>query len=138
MAASSPASAAGDPQVVLQVIQDTLQRIGSHKGVLGYFVLNPKDNTIMQSAGFGNNEPLKLKYAKKLSDFIQLTQSMVRSLDHDDDLTFLRMRWRQREIIMAPDYANREYLLVVVHDQVPNAPADEPSPASPVAEAPPA
>lgn len=127
MASPSPSSnapnAQGDPAVVSQVIQDTLARIAGHKGVLGYLVLNPKDGELMQGAGFGNNDALRLRYAAKLGAFVSLTQSTVRSFDHDDDLTFLRMRWRKREIIVAPDLTNREYILIVVHDQIPQAAA---------------
>jgi hypothetical protein len=103
------------PQAQQTVISDTLARVAALKGVVGYMVVHPKDGSVLQHAGFDGNKRMMLSYAEKLHAFISVTQSMVRLLDHNDDLTFLRMRWRQREIILAPDL-NREYLLIVVHD----------------------
>ena len=99
-----------------QVVRSTLLRIGGHKGVIGYMVLNPKDGSVMECVGFGNDKDMTERYADVLYGFVQLTQSTVRTLDRDDDLTFLRMRWRLREILIAPDL-NKEYTLVVVQDQ---------------------
>lgn len=99
-----------------QVVRSTLLRIGGHKGVVGYMILNPKDGSVMECVGFGNDKALTEKYADILLGFVQLTVSTVRTLDRDDDLTFLRMRWRLREILIAPDL-NSDYTLVVVQDQ---------------------
>lgn len=99
-----------------KVIQDTLDRIARHNGVYGYLILHPKDGHILQSSGFEDNKKIAENYAEKLVAFLSVTQSTVRTISHSDDLTFLRMRWRLREIIIAPDL-NREYVLIVVHDQ---------------------
>ncbi len=99
-----------------QVVRSTLLRIGCHKGVVGYMVLNPKDGSVMECVGFGNDKSMSERYADVLYSFVQLTQSTVRTLDRDDDLTFMRMRWRLREILIVPDL-NKEYTLVVVQDQ---------------------
>jgi hypothetical protein len=79
-----------------QVVRSTLLRIGGHKGVVGYMVLNPKDGAVMECVGFGNDKALTERYADVLYGFVLLTQSTVRTLDRDDDLTFMRMRWRLR------------------------------------------
>lgn len=100
----------------LQVVRQTLLRIAGHKGVVGYMVLSPKDGSIMECVGFNNDRKLTEQYADKLFGLVALTQSTVRTLDHDDDLTFLRMRWRLREILISPDLS-KEYVLVVVQDQ---------------------
>ena len=106
------------------VIKASLSRISAHKGVVGYMVLSPKDGHILESVGFNNNKEFVSLYAEKLHAFVSLTQSTVRSLDHTDELTFLRMRWRQREIIIAPDL-NKEYCLIVIQDQAPEDGKDE-------------
>lgn len=100
----------------LQVVRQTLLRIAGHKGVMGYMILNPKDGGIVECVGFNNDRKLTELYADKLFGFVNLTQSTVRTLANDDDLTFLRMRWRLREILIAPDL-NKEYVLIVVQDQ---------------------
>ena len=107
---------ATDTAAQQQVIQDTLTRIGAHKGVLGYLVLHPKNGHLLHSHGFNDDKAMIESYREKLHAFMAASHSVVRSLDHDDALTFLRMRWRQREIIMAPDYMHHEYVLVIVHD----------------------
>ena len=99
-----------------QIIKDTLARIASHRGVVGYLILNPRDGSVMESSGFNNDKNLAELYAEKLQAFLSVTQSVVRTLDHDDDLAFLRLRWGRREIIIAPD-VHRDYVVIVVHDQ---------------------
>ena len=116
------------------VISDTLARVAALKGVVGYLVVHPKDGSVLQYAGFQDSKRLMLQYAEKLHAFVNVTQSMVRLLDHNDDLTFLRMRRRQREIILAPDL-NREYLLIVVHDHQALGGGEQPSGAALVDEA---
>lgn len=110
-------SAQQERETQLQVVRQTLLRIAGHKGVVGYMVLNPRDGAVMECVGFNNDRKLTELYADKLFGLIHLTQSTVRTLDNTDDLTFLRMRWRLREILIAPDLTNREYVLVVVQDQ---------------------
>lgn len=100
----------------VQVVRQTLLRIAGHKGVVGYMVLNPKDGSIVECVGFNNDRKLTEAYADKLFGFVHLAQSTVRTLSNEDDLTFLRMRWRLREILIAPDL-NKEFMLVVVQDQ---------------------
>jgi hypothetical protein len=107
---------ATDTAAQQQVAQDTLARIGAHKGVLGYLVLHPKSGHLLHAHGFSDDKALIESYRDKLHSFMMASHSVVRSLDHDDALTFLRMRWRQREIIMAPDHAHHDYVLIVVHD----------------------
>jgi dynein light chain roadblock-type len=99
-----------------KVVTDTLARIGSHKGVVGFLVLQPKSGHLLHATGFGDDKNVIEAHREKLHAFLHASHSVVRSLDHNDSLTFLRMRWRQREIIMAPDYQNGEYVLIVVHD----------------------
>lgn len=98
------------------MVRQTLLRIAGHKGVLGYMILNPRDGDVVECVGFNNDRKMTELYADKLFGFVSLTQSTVRTLAHDDDLTFLRMRWRLREILIAPDL-NKEYILIVVQDQ---------------------
>lgn len=109
-------SVAKQQQLIHQkVVRETLARIAKHEGVLGYAVVNPRDGRIFEFAGFQNNKVMAEDFVDTLMSFLSVTQSMVRIIDRDDELTFLRMRWRHREIIIAPD---KEYALIVVQDKV--------------------
>jgi len=101
------------------LVESTLHRIVGHRGVAGYVVMS-KEGSVMRAVGFEDNRDMVKKYATRMFQFTQLAHSVVRTLDFDDELTFLRMRWRHREIILAPD-SNREYILLVVHDKITEA-----------------
>ena len=57
-----------------------------------------------------------LQYSALISQLTAKARSVVRDLDPQNDLTFLRLRSRKHEIMVAPD---REYMLIVIQD--PNA-----------------
>ena len=98
------------------VIEQTLARISSLPGVLGYIALHPADGRILEFVGFGDDAAAVEKYASALYAFSMLAQSTVRTIDTEEDLTFVRMRWANREVFIAPD-SKKEYILIVVHEQ---------------------
>lgn len=53
------------------------------------------------------------KYAGLLAQLVTKARSVVRTIDADNDVTFLRVRTRKHEILIAPD---REYLLVTIQN----------------------
>lgn len=57
-----------------------------------------------------------LQYSALISQLAAKARSVVRDLDPQNDLTFLRIRSKKHEIMVAPD---REYILIVIQD--PNA-----------------
>jgi len=59
------------------------------------------------------DEKQSTQHAALLSQLTMKASSLVETLDASDDLTFLRIRSRNREIMISPD---KEYLLVVVQD----------------------
>eukprot|EP00658_Telonema_sp_P-2_P045208 TRINITY_DN33139_c0_g1_i1.p1 TRINITY_DN33139_c0_g1~~TRINITY_DN33139_c0_g1_i1.p1 ORF type:complete len:177 (-),score=43.58 TRINITY_DN33139_c0_g1_i1:82-540(-) len=92
-------------------------RIAGHKGVLGYMFLRPKDGFLLDVVGFNNDKQMIDLYSSKLYNLISLAQSVVRTINHTEEVTFLRMRFGLREAIVAPDL-NKEYILVVIQDQM--------------------
>jgi dynein light chain roadblock-type len=124
---------AKEQKVNQEVIRTTLTRIAGHKGVLGYMFLRPKDGVILDVVGFNNDKQLIDLYSSKLYNLISLAQSVVRTINHTEEVTFLRMRFGLREAIVAPDL-NKEYILVVIQDQILAAEAEE-TPAVEVADA---
>jgi len=93
-------------------VEETLKRISSHKGVHGILIVNADGNPIRSTLDPG----LTNSYAALITDIAAKARSMVRDLDPTNDLTFLRIRSKKHEIMVAPD---KEYILIVV--QNPNA-----------------
>ena len=84
-------------------VEETLKRINSHKGVQGIVIVN-QDCIPIRST-------LDDKTSKMVSsDIVHLcsrARSAVRSLDPQNDLTFLRIRSKKYEILVAPDKVRR-------------------------------
>ena len=71
-------------------IEETLARIQSHRGVEGVIVVNSEGIPIRTSKGM--DEDLIHKYAANLTQLAAKARSVVRDLDPQNDLTFLRIR----------------------------------------------
>ncbi|KAL9191518.1 hypothetical protein ACHAXT_001224 [Thalassiosira profunda] len=94
-------------------MEETIARISSHKGVEGVLIMDRRGAVIQSTL---DDEQTKT-HAGALSDLAGKASRIVGILNPDDDLTFLRIRSKQREIMISPD---KEYLLVVL--QSPNTP----------------
>lgn len=92
-------------------VEETLERIKSHKGVESVIIVNAEGVPIRPSKGM--DEETTQKYAANISQLAAKARSVVRDLDPQNDLTFLRIRSKKHEIMVAPD---KEYLLIVVQD----------------------
>eukprot|EP01065_Artemidia_motanka_P015125 TRINITY_DN18_c0_g1_i2.p2 TRINITY_DN18_c0_g1~~TRINITY_DN18_c0_g1_i2.p2 ORF type:complete len:165 (+),score=77.48 TRINITY_DN18_c0_g1_i2:71-565(+) len=114
------AAAAGQPQAQQvqhqqRVVDGVLSRISQHKGVLGLLVVNPRDGSLWKwlSPQQALDEKKSQLHAEKLWLFVTLTRSIVRTLDTQNDLTFLRVRGKKYEYIIAPE---RDFVLIVIQD----------------------
>uniref|UniRef100_A0A8C7JCZ1 Dynein light chain roadblock n=2 Tax=Oncorhynchus TaxID=8016 RepID=A0A8C7JCZ1_ONCKI len=87
-------------------VEETLKRIQTHKGVIGTIVVNAEGNTTLITS-------TKVDYAGLLHQLTMKARSTVRDLDPQNDLTFLRIRSKKHEIMVAPD---KEYLLIVIQN----------------------
>lgn len=80
-------------------VEETLKRINSHKGVQGIVIINsdgvPIRSTLEQS--------LSTNYAAHIMSLASKARSAVRTLDPQNDLTFLRIRSKKHEILVAPE-----------------------------------
>lgn len=61
----------------------------------------------------GMSDELTNKYTSNLSELINKARSAIRDIEPTDDLTFIRIRSKNHEIMIAPD---KEYLLIVVQN----------------------
>merc|ERR1719422_852254 len=93
-------------------IEEAISRIKTHKGVSGIVIVNAEGIPIRSDL----EKSLANKYGKMISQLSDKARSLVRDLDPQNNLTFLRIRSKKHEIMVAPD---REYILIVIQD--PNA-----------------
>ena len=93
-------------------VDQSLKRIVGNKSVIGIIVLDGK-NTITHTSF--KDENLKNKLSKTLPELINKARNMVRDLDPENDLTFLRIRSGTTELMIAP---GDDYTLIVAQNVV--------------------
>ena len=99
---------AADPSAVAEM-EETVARISAHKGVEGVLIMDRRGATIQSTL----DEEQTRTHAAALSELAGKASSIVGMLNPDDELTFLRIRSRQREIMISPD---KGFLLVVLQN----------------------
>ena len=94
-------------------VEETVKRLASHKGVEGSVIVNGDGVPIRTTL----DQELTLQYAALVTQLAIKARHMVRELAQtgDDDLQFLRVRSKQREIMIAPGFdKDHQFTLVVV------------------------
>ncbi|XP_052540158.1 uncharacterized protein LOC128081185 isoform X2 [Tympanuchus pallidicinctus] len=86
-------------RVVMAEVEETLKRIQSHKGVQGLIVANSDGIPIRSTM----DNTTTIQYVGLMHSFIMKARSAVRNIDPQNDLTFLRIRTKKNEIMVAPD-----------------------------------
>eukprot|EP00794_Sanderia_malayensis_P017737 gene17737-19510_t len=81
-------------------VEACLSRIKTHTGVLGVIVVN-KDDIPVKTTLDNQTTQLYTEHCRQLS---QLARHTVRDVDPTNDLTFLRIRSKKNEIVIAPDH----------------------------------
>ncbi|XP_021573064.1 dynein light chain roadblock-type 1 isoform X1 [Carlito syrichta] len=79
-------------------VEETLKRLQSQKGVQGIIVVNTEGIPIKSTM----DNPTTTQYANLMHSFILKARSTVREIDPQNDLTFLRIRSKKNEIMVAP------------------------------------
>merc|ERR1712228_23810 len=90
-------------------VEETLKRISSHKGVQGIVIVNAEGIPIRSTM----ENQITTQYAANLSSLAGKARSVVRDLDPQNDLTFLRVRTKKHEMMIAPE---KDFLLIVVQN----------------------
>jgi len=90
-------------------VEETMKRIQSHKGVVGTIVVNSEGIPVKSTL----DNTTTVQYAGLISSLADKARSVVRDLDPSNDLTFLRIRSKKHEIMVAPD---KEFILIVVQN----------------------
>ncbi|XP_067293230.1 dynein light chain roadblock-type 2 [Pseudorasbora parva] len=88
-------------------VEDTLKRIQGYNGVIGTIVVNGEGIPIRTTL----DNSTTVQYVGLLHQLVMKARSTVRDIDPQNDLTFLRIRSKKHEIIVAPD---KEFLMIVI------------------------
>lgn len=91
--------------------EETIRRLAAHKGVAGVIVVNGEGIPIKTTL----ENHVSVQYAGLMSSLVDKARAVVRDLDPTNDLTFLRIRSKKSEVMIAPD---REFILIVVQNPV--------------------
>uniref|UniRef100_A0A3B5BMH9 Dynein light chain roadblock n=1 Tax=Stegastes partitus TaxID=144197 RepID=A0A3B5BMH9_9TELE len=89
-------------------VEETLRRIEASKGVIGTIVVNAEGIPIKTTL----DNPTTAKYAELLCQLSTMARNTVRDIDPQNDFTFLRIRSKKHEIMVAVG----DYLLIVIQD----------------------
>mmetsp|Transcript_25879 Transcript_25879/g.31397 ORF Transcript_25879/g.31397 Transcript_25879/m.31397 type:complete len:100 (+) Transcript_25879:189-488(+) len=90
-------------------VEETMKRINSHKGVIGIIIVNNDGIPIRTTLSSG----VTVQYAALVTHMASKARSVVRTLDPQNELQFLRIRSKKHEIMVAPDH---DYVLIVVQN----------------------
>ncbi|XP_068722350.1 uncharacterized protein [Montipora capricornis] len=90
-------------------VEELLKRIQGHKGVIGIIIVNNEGIPIRTTL----DNSTTVQYAGLIHSLTSKARSTVRDIDPQNDLTFLRVRSKKHEIMIAPD---KEYLMIVIQN----------------------
>ncbi|KAI8643712.1 hypothetical protein BD408DRAFT_414424 [Parasitella parasitica] len=90
-------------------VDETLKRISSRKGVKAVVILKNEGQVVRSTL----DQELSKQYGHLISALVQQTRTTIATLDDQNELTFMRVRTKKHEIMVAPDH---EYLLVVIQN----------------------
>ncbi|XP_040186323.1 dynein light chain roadblock-type 1 [Rana temporaria] len=88
-------------------VEETLKRIQGQKGVQGIIIVNAEGIPIKSTM----DNATTAQYAGLMHHLVTKSRSSLRDIDPQNDLTFLRLRSKKNEIMIAPD---KDYMLVVI------------------------
>merc|ERR1712159_587346 len=93
----------------LATVEATLERIKHHKGVVGYIIINSEGHYVKTTL----DNSTTTQYQSLISSLAQKSRAVIRDLDPQDNLRFLRIKSLKHEIMVAPD---NDYTLIVIQD----------------------
>uniref|UniRef100_A0A8C5G2D2 Dynein, light chain, roadblock-type 1 n=1 Tax=Gouania willdenowi TaxID=441366 RepID=A0A8C5G2D2_GOUWI len=82
-------------------VEETLKRIQSQKGVQGIIIVNSEGIPIKSTLDNSST----VQYSALLHQLLMKARSTVRDIDPQNDLTFLRVRSKKNEIMIAPGHS---------------------------------
>ncbi|KAI5072149.1 hypothetical protein GOP47_0012255 [Adiantum capillus-veneris] len=93
-------------------VEETFKRVGSHKGVLGTMIMSSMGIPIKSTM----DAPTTMKHAVFLGPLAAKAKHMLHSIDASQELTLLRARSIDREVIIVP----KDDFVVIILQKVSN------------------
>lgn len=93
-----------------------MRRIIKHTGVQDVIITDKDAKLIYHDTKTNMNSQDAQKYASNLVQLATQARSVVRDLDPQNDLSFLRIRSKKNEIMVAPD---KDFMMMVVQKSGP-------------------
>ncbi|XP_037538749.1 dynein light chain roadblock-type 2-like [Nematolebias whitei] len=90
-------------------VENTLERIENYKGVIGTIIVNSEGIPIRTSF----DDSKTVQYAGLLRNLTVMARNVVRDIDPQNDLTFLRVRTKKYEIMFS---LQNNYLMIVIQN----------------------
>jgi dynein light chain roadblock-type len=95
-------------------IEELIKGVTGHAGVKGFIIVNSEGIPIRHSFD-DSDRLLAIQYAGLLQQMTHKAKAAIKELEPTNDLTFLRLRSKKHEILVAPE---RDYLLIVIQEPV--------------------
>ena len=93
-------------------VEERILRIKQHRGVIGLLIVDENGKVLRTTMNKQDKEQNPIQIAKKVTELAKKARSVVRDIDPQNDLTFFRVRGRNKqEIMVAPD--KNLYLIVL-------------------------
>lgn len=90
-------------------LDEILKRITEIKNIAGVIVVNSEGITVKSTL----ENSLSVQYSVLISQLSERAKSIVRDLDPANELTYLRIKSRKHEILVAPE---DDFILIVVQN----------------------
>ncbi|KAK7119360.1 dynein light chain roadblock-type 1 [Siphateles boraxobius] len=90
-------------------VDETMKRLQNQKGVQGIIIVNAEGIPIKSTLDNAST----VQYAGNIHQLLMKARGIVRDIDPQNDLTFLRIRSKKNEVMIAPD---KDYFLIVIQN----------------------
>lgn len=90
-------------------VEEIVKKLQGHKGVVGIIVVNCEGIPIRTTL----DNPTTVHYSGLIHELMLKARATIKDIDQSNDLTFLRIRSKKHEIMIAPE---KEYMLIVVQN----------------------
>ena len=80
-------------------VEETLKRLVAHKGVIGTIIVNSDGIPIKSTL----DSHTTTQYSGLINQLVEQARTMFKEIDSTNDLTFMRLRTKKHELMVAPD-----------------------------------
>jgi dynein light chain roadblock-type len=90
---------------------DTFKRLIAYPGVYGVIIMNSDGIPIRSSL----NPQLTITYVSLIHGFSSKARTVIKEMDNQNEVTFIRLRSNKDEVLIAPD---KEFTMIVIQKPV--------------------